>query len=150
MLIGCMCNLPIEREHIRILFLIRSYHKLLWHGRSGARSLSILENRDCRWNNRKWDQSLVIQLPGSWYYTQSRDIMQLAQQKRPQKVKTWKICFKSLQFMQMIMGVFRACTIENSIRKPLYIHLGCTITSYEGLKTTINMSKTASHILTKM
>jgi len=52
--------------------------------------------------------------------------------------------------MHMIMGVFRACTIENVIRKPLYIHLGCTITRYEGLKTIINMSKTASHILTKI
>lgn len=25
-----------------------TYHKLVWHGLSGARSLSMLENRDCR------------------------------------------------------------------------------------------------------
>jgi hypothetical protein len=43
---------------------VKAYHKLLWHGRSGARSLSILESRDCRLNTRKWGQLHAIQLSG--------------------------------------------------------------------------------------
>jgi len=39
----------------KILDQEKYYHRLLWHGLSVARSLSKLENRHCRWNNKHFN-----------------------------------------------------------------------------------------------
>jgi len=57
----------------KILDQEKYYHRLLWHGLSGARSLSKLENRHCRWNNKHFNH-LRSQLPVLSKYLRSQPL----------------------------------------------------------------------------
>ncbi len=80
----------------------------------------------------------AIQLPGSWNFTQVTDIMQLVQQKSHTHMSKLRRRYNlNPCYLCMIMESSEHAPSNMLKEKTIYIHPGCTITTYEGLTTTI-------------